>query len=446
MYSPVGDYILHPLTPLETKNLDNRGSVHAQIVRSSSDWSSGILKDRSIQNAYIEVIQNAQHYVYIENQFFITATGDKQSPIHNQIGRAIVDACVRAGKEGRKFRVIIVIPAVPGFAGDLREDAAIGTRAIMDYQYKSICRGEHSIFEQIRAQGVDPTNHIFLFNLRSYDRLDKPPSVKEQEDRSGVKYQEVQREQAEEIMGSGIHGSADVEGGRDKHMGKAEEQKESKEVTQSAQAKRRFEEAKQDGGGVKLAQSVAHHAMAGTGKLSDEPWEGKPEDEVHNWIQEELYIHAKLLIADDRIVICGSSNLNDRSQEGYHDSELSIVMEDTEMIESTMDGQSFQAGKHAATLRRYLWREHLGLLPPQDHDASGDPNAQPPGEDSPNDIWDRDESYKFVEDPLSDELWEQWTTNATTNTETFRHLFHADPDDHSKYLYCREEHRARSSF
>lgn len=75
----------------------------------------------------------------------------------------------------------------------------------------------------------------------------------------------------------------------------------------------------------------------------------------------------------------------------------------------------------------------MGLLPPQEHDASNDPNAQPPGEDSPNDIWDRDESYKFVEDPLNDELWEQWTKSATTNTMTFRHLFHADPDDYGKY-------------
>jgi phospholipase D1/2 len=420
------------LTPLETKQISNRGTIHAQIVRSSADWSSGILKERSIQNAYSEVIRSAQHYVYIENQFFITATGDQQAPIHNTIGKSIVDACVKAGKEGRKFRVIIVIPAIPGFAGDLRDDAAIGTRAIMDYQYKSICRGEHSIFEQIRTQGVDPTNHIFIFNLRSYDRLNKTPAIREQEEKSGVNYQQVQRAQAEEIMGSGIHGSADVEGERDKHMGKAEEQKESKETTQSTEAKQRFEEVKQDGEGKRSAFSVAHHAMAGTGKLSDEPWEGEPQEEVHNWIQEELYIHAKVLIVDDRIVICGSSNLNDRSQEGHHDSELSIVMEDTDKISSTMDGQPFEAGRHAATLRRYLWREHMGLLPPQEHDASDDPNAQPPGEDSPNDPYDRDESYKFVEDPLSDQLWEQWTTNATTNTDIFRHLFHADPDDYGE--------------
>ncbi|KAH9889590.1 phospholipase D/nuclease [Xylariomycetidae sp. FL2044] len=429
---PVGEYIVHPLTPLETKNLDNRGTVHAQVVRSSADWSSGILRDHSIQNAYSEIIRNAQHYVYIENQFFITATGDQQAPIHNTIGRAIVDACVRAGKEGRKFRVIILIPAVPGFAGDLRDDAATGTRAIMDYQYKSICRGEHSIFEQIRAQGVDPTNHMFIFNLRSYDRLNKNPAIKKQEERSGVKYQEVQRAEAEEIMGEGIHGSADVEGERDEHMGKAEEQKEVDENTRSTDAKRRFNEAKDEGQETKSSSSVAHHAMDGTGSIVEEPWDGEPQEEVDNWVQEELYIHGKILIVDDRIVVCGSSNLNDRSQQGDHDSELSIVMEDTAKIESVMDGQAFQAGRHAATLRRYLWREHLGLLPPQEHDASNDPNAQPPGEHSPNDPWDRDDSYKFVEDPLSEELWDMWTSRATKNTEIFRHLFHADPDDYVK--------------
>ncbi|KAF3066559.1 Phospholipase D1 [Daldinia childiae] len=429
---PVGEYVLHPLTPLETKNLDNRGTVHAQIVRSSADWSSGILTDHSIQNAYSDIIRNAQHYVYIENQFFITATGDQQSPIHNTIGKAIVDACVRAGKEGRKFRVIIIIPAIPGFAGDLRDDAATGTRAIMDYQYKSICRGEHSIFEQIRAQGVNPTDHIFIFNLRSYDRLNKTPAIKKQEEVSGVKYQEVQRAEAEEVMSEGIHGNEDVEGERDEHMGKREEQREINENTKSTDAKRRFEAARQEGQETKSASSVSHHAMANTGKLSDEIWEDDPQEEVDNWIQEELYIHAKLLIADDRVVICGSSNLNDRSQLGNHDSELSIVMDDTDKIQSIMDGQRFEAGKHAATLRRYLWREHLGLLPPQTHDASNDPNAQPPGQDSPNDIWDGDESYKFVEDPMSDQLWDMWTTSATKNTEVFRHLFHADPDDHVK--------------
>ena len=445
---PVGEYIRHPLSELETKKLDNRGTLHAQIVRSSADWSSGILPEHSIQNAYCEIIRNAEHYVYIENQFFITATGDQQSPIHNTIGKAIVDAVVRAGKEGRKFRVVILLPAVPGFAGDLREDAATGTRAIMDYQYKSICRGEHSIFEQVRSQGIEPEKHIFLFNLRSYDRLNKTPAIKRQEEETGVKYQEVQRAQAEEIMGEGIHGNIDTEGGRDKHMGKRSEQpaaeesqaslgvegQKSGDAERATDAKRRFESAEEADKDTDTAYSVAQHAMSNAGELADEPWDGDPKDEVPNWIQEELYIHAKLLIVDDRIVVCGSSNLNDRSQLGYHDSELSIVIEDTHRVDSTMDGKPFQAGHHATTLRRYLWREHLGLLPAQELDASNDPNAQPPGDESPNDPWDRDDSYKFVEDPLSDELWDMWTGRASKNTEIFRHLFHADPDDHGEHL------------
>ncbi|KAL6861094.1 phospholipase D/nuclease [Trichoderma novae-zelandiae] len=426
---PMGDYIRHPLTPLSTKNLLGRGTVNAQVVRSSADWSSGILTDRSIQNAYSEVIANAQHYVYIENQFFITATGDHQSPIHNTIGEAIVNAVVRAGKEGRKFRIIIVIPAVPGFAGDLRENAASGTRAIMDYQYKSICRGEHSIFEQIKAQGVDPTQHIFFFNLRSYDRLNKTPAITEAEEKTGIKYQQVQRVLAEDIMGEGIHGTSDpIEKERDNHMGQENEKEKAR--NEAVQAKEAFEKAKPREE-VQTSTSVAHHAMAGQSPLEEEPW-ADPDSEIKNWIQEELYVHAKIVIADDRVVICGSSNLNDRSQQGSHDSELSIVMEDTNLVQTTMDGKPFEAGYHAMTLRRFLWREHLGLLPPQDFDAEGDINALPPSVEPNNDVYDNDESWKFVEDPLGDELWDMWTSRADKNTELFRHLFHADPDNHIK--------------
>lgn len=271
------------------------------------------MKDHSIQNAYSEIIRNAEHFVYIENQFFITATGDQQAPIHNTIGRSIVEACVRAGKAGRKFRVIIVIPAIPGFAGDLRDDAAIGTRAIMDYQFKSICRGEHSIFEQIRKEGVDPTQHIFVFNLRSYDRLNKTPAMKKKEEESGVSYQDVQRAEAEEIMGTGIHGVGDEDMSLQKHDKKkgGGDDTSSEEQQKLTDAKRKFEEAgnNADSQHTNTSPSVAHHAMAGQGPVSEEKWEGKPEEEVENWIQEELYIHAKLLIVDDRIAICGSSNL-----------------------------------------------------------------------------------------------------------------------------------------
>ena len=107
-------------------------------------------------------------------------------------------------------------------------------------------------------------------------------------------------------------------------------------------------------------------------------------------------------------------------------------MEDYDYLDSTMDGRPFKAGRHAATLRRMLWREHLGLLPAQELDAANDPNAQPP-DVCPNDVMEGPE-YEFVADPMSDKVWDMWTGNATRNTEMFRHLFRADPDDHSKLL------------
>lgn len=226
-----------------------------------------------------------------------------------------------------------MIPAIPGFAGDLRDDAATGTRAIMDYQYKSICRGEHSIFGQIKKEGVDPTResrwspflpcsfltpeteHIFVFNLRAYDRLNKTPALIEQEKKSGVRYQDLQRAEAEEIMGSALHGTQSERQDSDAQLGQSATNENHEKREEMTDYKRRFEEAR---GEIKVddpvtsADSIAEDAMMNGGTVSEEPWEGEPEDEKDNFVQEELYIHAKLLIVDDKTVICGSSNLNDR--------------------------------------------------------------------------------------------------------------------------------------
>jgi phospholipase D1/2 len=47
-----------------------------QVLRSVSSWSAGFLDadtvEQSIHEAYIDAIMKAKHYVYIENQFFIS--------------------------------------------------------------------------------------------------------------------------------------------------------------------------------------------------------------------------------------------------------------------------------------------------------------------------------------------------------------------------------------
>ena len=105
-----------------------RGPMSCQLLRSCTKWSNGTPTEHSIQTAYISVIENAQHFIYIENQFFITATGNSQKPVGNQIGAALVARILRAARSGDKFKVIVIMPAIPAFAGDLKDESSLGTR------------------------------------------------------------------------------------------------------------------------------------------------------------------------------------------------------------------------------------------------------------------------------------------------------------------------------
>ena len=83
-----------------------------------------------------------------------------------------------------------------------------------------------------------------------------------------------------------------------------------------------------------IPASVSRNNLMSGRTIHDEPWFGSEKAEKHAFVSEELYIHSKLMIVDDRKVICGSANINDRSQEGNRDSEIAIVIEDTDLIES----------------------------------------------------------------------------------------------------------------
>lgn len=132
------------------------------------------------------------------------------------------------------------------------------------------------------------------------------------------------------------------------------------------------------------------------------------------------------MIADDRVVICGSANVNDRSQLGDHDSEIAVIIEDFTPLPSVMNGQPWTASRFASSLRRELFRKHLGLLPVQDYQRP-DANFEPAG--IPNHFDFECPESQVVADPLSDTLQSLWNARARTNTEVFRKVFHAVPDD-----------------
>ncbi|OIW28351.1 phospholipase D/nuclease [Coniochaeta ligniaria NRRL 30616] len=382
------------------------GQANIQLTRSASQWSAGHATEHSIANAYIDAITNARHFVYIENQFFITATSEEaQRPITNQIGRAIVDRVVRAHQSGEPFQVTVLMPAVPAFAGDLKSDGALGTRAIMEFQYNSISRGGHSILESLVAAGVDdPSRYINFYNLRCYDRLNLSATMASAEAESGVRYEAARREFDDRV--------------EQETEGLSYPGRQSDYAAYQSAASRQSDTS---------WDSVAACYMHAGPDLRTAPWTGSPESELDAFVSEELYIHSKVLIADDRLVICGSANLNDRSQLGDHDSEIAVVIEDPTPVESTMAGQPYTASLFATTLRRQLFRKHLGLLPHQAPDAF-DSNWTPVSQ-APNSYDFGSEADELVSDPLSDAFLSLWRGTARTNTEVFSKVFHPVPND-----------------
>lgn len=241
----------------ELESLGIDGTCEVQILRSASSWSLGTPNktEHSIQDAYLKAIEMSDHLVYIENQFFVTSTEVNGTVIENKIGDALVERIIRAYKNDEDWRAIIILPLMPGFQNTVDAQDGTSVRLIMQCQYRSISRGEHSIFERLKAAGIEPDDFITFYSLRNWGKI-------------GVD---------------------------------------------------------------------------------------------HVLVTEQLYIHAKCMVVDDRIAIIGSANINERSMLGSRDSEVAAIVRDTDVLESTMAGRPYKVGRFPHTLRVRLMREHLGM-------------------------------------------------------------------------------------
>lgn len=76
---------------------------------------------------------------------------------------------------------------------------------------------------------------------------------------------------------------------------------------------------------------------------------------------EQIYIHSKLLIVDDRHVIIGSANINDRSLSGKRDSEIAVMLLDTGRERKALRDVVTSVTPLARRLRVNLWLKHFAL-------------------------------------------------------------------------------------
>ncbi|KAL0387383.1 UNVERIFIED_CONTAM: Phospholipase D zeta 1 [Sesamum radiatum] len=78
-----------------------RSSCHCQVVRSVSQWSAGTSQtEDSIHRAYCALIEEAEHFIYVENQFFISGLSE-DDVIQNRVLESLYTRIMRAHEEKR---------------------------------------------------------------------------------------------------------------------------------------------------------------------------------------------------------------------------------------------------------------------------------------------------------------------------------------------------------
>ena len=139
-----------------------------QVLRSVGEWSAGQPKETSIYNAYLQAIENAEHFIYIENQFFISSHGKVQ----NKIMLTLADRIYRAHQQSQDFRAMVIIPLKPEFPE--KWDADDNLRLVSYETYATIYRGEDCLMNRLKEKGIPSEaipNYFSVYGLRTHGSL-----------------------------------------------------------------------------------------------------------------------------------------------------------------------------------------------------------------------------------------------------------------------------------
>ncbi len=81
------------------------------------------------------------------------------------------------------------------------------------------------------------------------------------------------------------------------------------------------------------------------------------------YVTEQVYVHTKLMIVDDRYALFGSANINDRSLNGEGDSEIALLVADQKNSTADLCGDGVQrpVRDFARKLRMDIWRKLFGI-------------------------------------------------------------------------------------
>jgi phospholipase D1/2 len=151
----------------------------AQVLRSVTEWSAGVPLEHSIMNAWIHAIERAEHFIYIEQQFFISSL--MKEDITNGVAEALRRRIARAYREKQTFRVIVVMPLLPSFpAGKFGESETAVLEAVVHWNYHCTSRGKDSLFGRLHHEDGIPQDalkhYISVYGLRTHGEIGGKPA------------------------------------------------------------------------------------------------------------------------------------------------------------------------------------------------------------------------------------------------------------------------------
>ncbi|KAK9147680.1 hypothetical protein Scep_006437 [Stephania cephalantha] len=146
------------------------------IMNKSLVCGKNVLIDMSIHAAYVKAIRDAQHFIYIENQYFLGSSynwnSHKDLGANNLIPMEIALKIVNKIKSNERFSVYIVIPMWP-------EGAPTGPfmQRILYWQHKTMEMMYEMVYNALEEVGLEntytPEDYLNFFCLGNREALDE---------------------------------------------------------------------------------------------------------------------------------------------------------------------------------------------------------------------------------------------------------------------------------
>lgn len=303
--------------------------VKAQKLKGKADAKSAQLNGKEqceIQSAMIDLIKNATNFIYIENQFFQTAFGKPSIDVFSPEGRKLASGPVQflMGHAGNN------ITARLSSAGNAQGKALYPANTIGEELGKRITA----------AIRYDQPFHVYLVLPEHPEGLLSDITIVGQ-----VHWTMQSLVFAENSLVNRVRRAITARKLCQQPLNKAQWETAMEAAGQKVNGLPAYESVVEDQWAKYLTLLNLRNCQDVRGKIRTE----------------QIYVHSKLLIVDDRHIIMGSANINDRSLSGHRDSEIAVMLLDCEKQMKPLDDRVTWVNHLARKLRVDLWNKHFAL-------------------------------------------------------------------------------------